>query len=84
MMPSLLSNENNPVVPTSAKATPLLLLGVFNQPCTVAVMSIKMNVFALGPETVTGCPPVADVPSGGGGVLYFSVLSDHAGVAGKL
>jgi len=37
----------------------------------------------LDAVTVRGCPPVAEVPSGGGGVLYFSELSVQAGVLGR-
>jgi hypothetical protein len=61
-----------------------LELGELNQPWTVEVISIKINVFTLDAEIAMGCPPVADKLLPGGGVLYLSEVSDHAGVADKL
>lgn len=81
---SLLSKEKNPVLPTRASATPLLVEGLESHSCTVAVMSIKRKVFRLAADIVIGFPPVADVPNEGGGVLNFSVFSDQAGELGRL
>src|SRR5208283_4753326 len=51
---SLLSNENKPVFPVTANATPLLLDGFLNQPRTAAVMSIDRNLFRLETDTIMG------------------------------
>jgi hypothetical protein len=65
----LLSNEKRPAFPTNANATPLLLDGFSSHVSTVELMSISRKVLTLLFETVIGCPPVADIPGSGGGVL---------------
>jgi hypothetical protein len=61
----LVSKENEPVVPTSAMAMPLLGMVPFTQPWTSGVISIRTNWFNVDVFNETGLFPVADGPKAG-------------------